>query len=417
MKSHLKVFILSFALISFFSSCEDDVGGPTGPIVEEDMISLELSNEAGFVSAMATVDAGETFSVRLVAQKGVDDLQAITVQENGTNLDISRFTATNSSIGGNPFTLGTDESSSFTKDITITAPTMAGDYTYTFIITDFGNNTDSKTINITVNVIPPTVSYMGSGMIMADLGTLVSVPIMATAGSTPLDQIAVYLGQDLIPAGDIFYDILSNPFPTNPGLIPDSDRENLDRSILIRANALGVNTYTIEITDEAGEKGSVDVEVSTGTAVQLIEGALLNSAGPQGTGGLDLDTGESLGSMDADADIRDLGIDTDMPEDVNWLRQIAGANGAEMRMLVAGENGLSESYDFNDIAIKEQIEGLWSSAAPLTEMNGGDLVTSPIDGGENFVVFNNGNYYLIKIKEVRVTVDDNEDRYIVDIKL
>jgi len=421
MKSYLKIFVLSIVLISFFSSCETDgtTGGGTGGggVVIPDEISLTLSNDAGFVSSAATVDAGQTFAVRLVAEKGEDDLQAITITENGANLDISRFEASNTTVGANPFTIDASEVASFTKDITIVSPVDAGEYLYTFILRDVAGNTDSESVTITVNTTPPSISFMGSGMIMADLGTLVNVPIMATAGSSPLSQIAVYSNGDLVPSDELFYDDLSVPFPTNPALIPDSDKQMLDRSIFIRANQVGESVYTVEVTDEAGEVVSTDVTVTTGTQVTMIEGALLNSAGPMGTGGLDLDTGASVASNSASAHLKDEGIDTDLAMDVNWLQQISGANGSEIRALIKGENGLGENYSFEGVGVSEQIEALWSNGSALTLTNdGGDLVTSQLAGGENFVVLNNGNYYLISIREVRITFADNNDQYVIDIK-
>lgn len=402
-------------LMVFFTSCEEDgtIGGPL-----EDEVTLSLSTESGFVSSTASVNPGETFSVRLIGEKGEDDLQAIRITEDGVNLPIARFSATNSTIGGNPFTLGSDEASSFTKDITILSPTAAGDYVYAFTLTDFGGNTDTKNVTVTVNVTPPTVTYMGSGMIMADFGTLVSVPIMATAGSSPLEQIAVFVDGDFVDATALYYGDPTNQFGSNPGLLPASDTLSLDRNIFIRANQIGERTYTIAITDQLGETSSVDVKITTGTEVQMIEGALLNSAGPSGTGGLDLDTGTSTGSNDGDADIKDEGIDTDLPDANNWLRQISGANGSEIRALMAGENGLSENFSFEDVAISEQIEGIWSNGAALTLVNDdSELITNQLSGGELFVVYNGSKYFLISIKEVRNTAVGNDDEYVIDIKL
>lgn len=417
MKSIFKVFLLSMTLMVFFTSCEED-GTITGPIVEDE-VALSLSTDSGFVSSTATVNPGETFSVRLIGEKGEDDLQAIGVREDGVSLAISRFTATNSTVGGNPFTLGTAEASSFSKDITITAPTAAGDYVYSFTLTDFAGNSDTEMVTITVNVTPPSLTYMGSGVFdNVNFGDLVSLRLMASAGTSPLEQIAVYADGELVDAMDLYYGNTTNQFGGNPGALPESDTLNLDRTIYIRANKIGSAMYSIVITDQAGETANYDFVVTTGTEVKMIEGALLNSAGPSGTGGLDLDTGASIGSNAADADIKDEGIDTDLPDANNWLRQISGSNGSEIRSLVAGENGLGENFSFSDISISEQIEGIWPNGSTLSQTNeDGELITNQISGGETFVVFNGTTYFLISIKEVRNTAVGNDDEYVIDIKL
>lgn len=418
MKSHLKIFALSIVLIAFFSSCETDgTTGPGtggGPIITDE-ITLELDSGVGLVSVSETLNPGDVFTVRLLAEKGEVDMQAISISENGANLDISRFEASNTSVGANPFTIDASEVSSFSKDITITAPTDAGDYTYTFTIFDVAGNTDSKSVNITINVTPPSITFMGSGMLSSDLGNLVSIPVMATAGSSPLTQIAIYLDGAFVPFEELF--IGSEMFPANPAALIGTAQQVFDESILIRTNKVGEAVYTIEVTDEAGEVASVDITVNTGTPVTMIEGALLNSDGPAGQGGLDLDTGNSVGSADATSDIKDEGIDLSQPIDANWLQQISGANGAEIRALIKGENGLTENYSFENIAASEQIEALWSNGSALTMTNSdGDQITDELMGGENFVVFSNSNYYLIAIKDVVATPDNNNDQYVIDIK-
>ncbi|MBT8234231.1 MAG: hypothetical protein HKO66_07145, partial [Saprospiraceae bacterium] len=300
MKKHFNLFILAISAALFFTACEEDLGGGGGIIIP-DTISFNLSSEADFVSSDATVNAGETFSVRLIGEKGEDDLQAITVAENGANIPVSQFTVDGNAESANPFLLFGNDLASFTKDVTITSPSSSGLYTYSFTLSDLAGNTEVRSVNITVAATPPSITYMGSGMIMAELGNLVSVPIMAEAGTNLMSEIGVYQNGTAIEAENLFYGELSNQFPTNPALIPDNDMETLDRTIFIRATLPGMNVYTIIITDEGGETASLEVEINGGNMVTMIEGALLNSDGPSGQGGLDLDNGMSVGSSNADA--------------------------------------------------------------------------------------------------------------------
>jgi len=130
------------------------------------------------------------------------------------------------------------------------------------------------------------------------------------------------------------------------------------------------------------------------------------------TGGLDLDNGLSTGSSDEAAEIRDLGIDTDLSAEINWIQKISGANDATIKALKIGENNLLEGFTFEGVNSKEAIATLYND-------NGIDLTDGQSDVvsvGDLFVVNRGDNYYLIEITLVTVTTTDNADGYTMDIK-
>ena len=101
--------------------------------------------------------------------------------------------------------------------------------------------------------------------------------------------------------------------------------------------------------------------VSVGQPVATILGALFNQAGPSGTGGLDLDTGASLGSTNANVEVRDMGIDTALPLANNWRQKIAGVNGTEIRYVKPGRMvsvktlNLMMSYSKNKLQLYTEV--------------------------------------------------------------
>ena len=175
-------------------------------------------------------------------------------------------------------------------------------------------------------------------------------------------------------------------------------------------------TYTVTVTDVDQATASADftittpVEVVTTPIEQSFETVLFsNQAGPAGTGGVDLDNGVGTGSTDMTAELRDLGIDASLPNDMNWRRQIAPVNGTILRApsaMFVSEN------PFADVATQEAIiEGFNSSSVDIGE-------SQAVTPGSIFAVFSSANsrYYLVEVMNVIQTADDNSDRYVINIK-
>ena len=170
---------------------------------------------------------------------------------------------------------------------------------------------------------------------------------------------------------------------------------------------MGTRTYTFTVTNDAGvaESRSIDITTVSGTTpLEVLNGVLFNAGGPIGTGGLDLDNGEGTGSEDIAAEIKDIGIDVDG----NWLQVIGRVNDALLYQMVAGEDGVSESFTFASIDSKETLAGLVGSGLNLVS-------SGTVNVGDVFVVDRAGSYYAFEVAEVNVIQADNSDNYVLNI--
>jgi len=182
-----------------------------------------------------------------------------------------------------------------------------------------------------------------------------------------------------------------------------TEKDQFDWSVDILADTVeGPHELVIEVTDEAQTTASVTINYTT-YGLDTLMGVLLNSAGPSGTGGLDLDEGIGTGSSDDRAEIRDLGIDIGAPADsVNWRQQIAPANDAIIATV-------SQELIFDDVITSAAIVDAFDANNAVTE-------TARLEGGEVFAVKRGEDYYLIRIAEINVVTTDNSDNYVLDIK-
>ena len=124
----------------------------------------------------------------------------------------------------------------------------------------------------------------------------------------------------------------------------------------------------------------------------------------------------SVGSTDASAEIKDEGIDGG-PLASNWIRRISGANGAEVRHLFNGQNGLADNFEFDNVSTAGQVAALWDNGVSFVDTNSdGDGVSLRVEPGDIYTISANNTFYLIRITQVVETVDNNQDNYMVDIR-
>ena len=408
MKNLIKFLGLFLIAGIAFVSCESDTGmDPLGPDVSVATTASELT-------------PGQLFSVTVTASSGDAEMNALTILENGSQLSTDRI----SEISGlttvnNPALLFDADRNSFSYNVTLQAAAEVGTYTYTFRVTDADNEIGSNEVAITVVSTPATIEYNGSMTIdEVPPSSLVSLQLDVTPGTLPLNTIAVYEDAELIMDASRL-ELGTNGFDVNPYTLPAELKDGFSEMLFIRVpGESGTKSYTVEIADESGVTSTLDVDVIIGTPVDMLEGVLFNAGGPQGTGGLDLDTGTSTNSDDPNSEIKDLGIDLSLPLDQNWLQRIAGINGFEARYLTPGENGLPETFSFEGVSIKEQIPSLWDNAVEFTSVDTqtGELVSRVVQVGEVFIVSDGTSYYTFIVKEVNVKTMDNSDNYVLDIK-
>lgn len=205
----------------------------------------------------------------------------------------------------------------------------------------------------------------------------------------------------------------NDTIPTaNPTLLFGSQEDEFTVAVTIETNTTA-GTYDIDIivTDSNSPNPRTETYSFEYTVVQPdleeIEGILLNAGGPAGTGGLNLQTGESTGSSASSAHIRDLGLDQSLPNPQNWIQKIAPItnNGVTLRYL-------SSEVDYDNIQLADQLPDLYEGG---TEVGPTGTANKNVVG-DTFIARQGDNYYIFIIREVTVTPDDNQDNYVLDIK-
>ena len=295
-----------------------------------------------------------------------------------------------------------------------------------FLNTGCGED-DPFVVNPTIEFLDtdPTgvaVSYPTTNFSVDALEAFTFVAINALAGSEDLETLTVLEDGVNVSSDRLSYrDLQTNTDVTvqNPILlIGYADRAQWEIGIKT-TDTYTTKTYSIVVEDTKGNQASVSIDITTfdsGTPLtKTLQGVLLNQAGPAGTGALDLDDGNSVGTTGAGsetAEIRDWGIDLGLPVATNWRRQIGPINNTTMRY--AG--GLPGDFKFADIATKEEIVDYYAAGTALP--NDGGTKSDEVNVGDYFVVRNadGSRYYFLEVIEVNVTPADNGDNYKFNIK-
>lgn len=409
--------ILNFATVSlvafaalFISSCESEPGGGTtesGPSV-----TLTSSDDI-------TVDPGATFTVDFSASKGDNPLKAVTVYEDVTKIPASRLTINGTAAAANAVLLFGDDVDGLAWSLDIVAHTAAATpITYEIEVQDEANRTSSVLITVTTSGTPPSLTTTSPTTVTVGQDIKNLFRLSATQGTGELVSIEVKESGEFVDPSNIFWQTISMAVDDNPFTLGDGEKAGFDdQELYIMTPASEGNfVYTVVLTDEFGLTAQLQFDVTTlpsGTAVDMLEGVLLNAGGGSGTGGLDLDTGMSTNSDDGDAEIRDNGIDTDLPVEQNWLRTISPIkdNGVSMKYLRAGEGGLPEGFTFAGVEFKEDLADLFNNGVDFTN-DASDVVMIE----DVFIVEREGRYWVLEVIEIVTDPSGNEDSYKFDVK-
>lgn len=413
-----KFFVLALAL-SFWTSCDPDdgTGGGGGFILGP---TVELKSGVDLISSDATVDPGAIFKVNVSVSKGDNDMTTFTVLEDGIAIDASRLNYNSTGAGSlsNPYSLMTAEASFFDTNIEITAQS-SGDVTYTFRMSDSSGESDETSITISVASNPLTLALeAANGGISAD-ATLPSqgnfkIELVATKGGSPLNSLTVLEDGVEVDASRLKFgtenDItLAADLPSNPLDLINDEKDGFDWFLWVDSHADGTKAYTFRVADEtsASEEVTLNISIAIGTPVAELSGKLLlNSAGPVGTGGINLLNGEGTGSdVNDGGHIKDEGIDLSQPVAQNWKKQISGVGNNVIRT-----PGIDFPVDdFAAVQFSEEIQVAFD--------NGDDTTIADVAVGDRFLVqLTSGEYVLVLITNINETTDNNEDYYELSIK-
>lgn len=292
--------------------------------------------------------------------------------------------------------------------------------------------TDDTTGTGGTNDVAPSASLLAtSGYISAnsevEAGATFKVQLKLLAGSSQLQSVTI-LEEGVKLATSRFSinggAIISN----NPFLLVGTAKDGATYEIAIKAHdgSKVTKRYTFEVTDEKQRTSQVAVDLTTkGTDLTEFTGKLLyNQDGPAGQGGLDLDTGESVGSVQTStgnpaidtsyrrAEINDEGNVS--KTDATWRQVISPTNGAAVRYIDKGK--LPETFSFENVKTQEEIVGAFDSGIKFTQV-GGDFESNKLAVGDTFTVKTADNrYFIIKVTKITVTTNDNNDYYTFSIK-
>ena len=347
MKKQPLLLFASFLILSLFmSSCtEDDPFGPAPGLSP----SVRLLDGPGFISNSATAEVGDTLRFRVNTAAGDDPLELLTIQENGQNVALSRIIfESGSSFGANPASiLAATDKQGFTQDIAIVGPVASGNYSYTFIVRDEAQVTANTSVTVTVELTPPMLSITApNSPTETGSGSIITISLDATRGTAGLSTIAVYENDTLLAADRLAYN--DNGTTTNlienPEFTPSVGSFQTGLNIRVAEVPDSVTyTYRVELADTEGITASATLEVLVVNSIDTAyTGVLVYNRDGEQLGGLNLYTGQAVRFNSADAQIRDLGIDLNLPIANNWLQRIRAVNGAVLRV-----PGLSQVEGFS----------------------------------------------------------------------
>lgn len=247
----------------------------------------------------------------------------------------------------------------------------------------------------TDDIEPTLVFVTGANYITADAtittGSIITTKVKALKGSNNLTEfksVQRRAGETTDTKVDISNYKINGTIDQNPKLILASNElSGFEYEISFPASTIDEEiTYTFILTDDKNQTASVSVKITT-QAIKTINAAkLFNKQGPVGKGGIDLHTGTSTGSMDASAELVDLGNNNDA--------KITYKNQFQARTNETIVKATSETW-----------ESLNSDANIQAAFNSGNNIGTVITAvkGNIYVIQSGIFYFAIKITDI---VDD-----------
>jgi hypothetical protein len=230
----------------------------------------------------------------------------------------------------------------------------------------------------------------------------------ATKGTKAMKALRIEEGGTNMPTERIQYNgeaAIANPRLLTGGL---SDFFSLEIGITANATPGAYEVRFVVIDDDNSETSytfSYNVEILND--LNLLEGILFNAGGPQGNGGINLETGLSVGSRPENGGhVRDLGIDLGLPPTSNWIQKIApiSGNGVTLRQVTG--------IDFDAINFSGLLSEIYNGGTEVSNQG----TVEKVQVGDMFIAKQDDKYYFFIVREVNVIASGNGDNYVLDIK-
>lgn len=288
------------------------------------------------------------------------------------------------------------------------------------------------------NEIAPQVSLVSeSGYVsnnaQVELGGTFTVKLRTTPGTNSIKTITIL--EEGVKLSTSNFTVKENGqtlTSNNPLLVVGNSKGGSIYEITIQAAATeATKRYTFEVTDDGSLTDQVAIDITTKGAqlTELTGKLLLNQDGPEGQGGLDLDTGESVGSIATNtgnpaidtsykrAEINDEGNVT--KNSTEWRQVISPTNGAAVRYV--DKTKLPENFSYENVKTETEIISAFDLGIKFTPvMENGmvvDFESNKVQVGDVFTVKTADNrYFIIKVTKIVVTPNDNKDYYEFSIK-
>lgn len=376
--------------------------------------TVGLISDIGFLSADATIPAGDSIKLLVSASSGTDLMKSVAIQRDFSNVPLSEVAYNGVAASANPRLLFDTEKESFTWEIFV-APHTSGAATYTVFVDDDGGESDEVSITVTIEDPDPTITLSAGGNFIAGPGMFAGFDLSVETNGVDLSTIAILQEGTLIMEADRIYlggIMAANEFTTNPmDLMGDDILGMVNRDVFVRAqNTAGTTVnYTLEITNIGGKTASAPFTITTsGTDIDATFTAVLleNATSVNPSGGINLYDGATVSVFSANANIIDQGEDASD----NWLQQIGTVNGSNLKKISQGQ--IDGGYVFEDILYKEQIIDSWNDGDNLS-LGISDVVAV----GDIFFVEVDNDYFVIQCVEINTTPQGNSlDNYKFDIK-
>ncbi len=410
--------LILFGLATMFLvGCEGDDGTGGGDVLKP---SISITSASDL-----TLLPGEEFTIDFTASKGTEDnaLKAITVYEDGVKVPVARLKFNGTAAVANPALIVGDDKEGLNWSVSIIAHTTAGvSETYSVEVQADDNQVSEASITVDIAATPPTFTSTSNPDAMnVPQDTKLSFRLTAVKGSGDLVLIEVLENGIAVDPVSIFWDNISMSVASNPFSLEGDDVFGFEDKELFIMTPMSEGTfmYKVIITDSSGLTSELNFNVTTvpdtptGTPVDIRTGILLNSEGPIGTGGLDLDNLDnnngSVGSSEGEgADIRDNGF---VPGTGNWAQTISPVGSSMIKYLRAGEGGLPEGFTFDSIDFKEGLSSLFDNGITFTQGVSDFLVI-----GDVFVVEKSNSFWVLEVTNIEVTDNDNADKYTFNVK-
>ncbi len=240
----------------------------------------------------------------------------------------------------------------------------------------------------------------------------ISFTFMVARGTSDMNSVQVNENGNAIAENSGRIEFNDTIPSANPALLFGDDETGFTLKVSIVTNTTP-GTYDIDfiVTDSnsptpRSETYTIEYIVAEPNLEELT-GVLFNQAGPSGTGGLNLDTGEGTGSSDPTAHIRDRGNEDDNTSTI-WIQKIVPITGNQVSLRY-----LSDEVNYDDVQYSNQLEDLYNGGTEV----GSEGTAEKNVVGDTFIAKQGDDYWIFIIRNVTITSgNDNTDNYELDIK-